>query len=266
MKGVFNMKHNKGLTFFTVCVYLFIFAPVVIIIMTAFGPDEVIAFPPKGFSLKWFVNIFTSDMFMKTFSISIQVAVIATIIALIIGVPAAYAMSRFDFKGKGLIKNIFFSSIIVPGIVFGFSIFNFIIIKWKLPIYTSLLIGHIIIILPYIIRVVASSLEGFDYSIEEAAVSLGASRLKTFFLVVFPNITSGVIAAFMLAFINSFNNVPISIFLTGPGVSTLPIKMMSYVEYYYDPTISALSVTLMIMTIGIMFIVERTLGLSYFSK
>lgn len=266
MKGEFSMKKNKWLTFFTFCVYFFLFAPIIIIIMTAFGPDEVIAFPPKGFSIKWFNNIFTSDMFMNTFKISIQIAVIATIIALFIGIPAAYAMSRNDFRGKAIIKNLFFSSIIVPGIVFGFSLFNFVIIKLRLPVYTSLLIGHTIVILPYIIRVVASSLEGFDYSIEEAAVSLGASRLKTFFLVVFPNITSGVIAAFMLAFINSFNNVPISIFLTGPGVSTLPIRMMSYVEYYYDPTISALSVTLMFMTIGIMFIVEKTLGLSYFSK
>jgi putative spermidine/putrescine transport system permease protein len=260
------MKNNKWLTFFTFCVYFFLFAPIVIIVVTAFGADEFIAFPPKEFSTKWFSNIFTSDMFMNTFKISIQVAVIATIIALILGIPAAYAMSRFDFRGKVVIKNIFFSSIIVPGIVFGFSLFNFVIIKWRLPVYTSLLIGHTIVILPYIIRVVASSLEGFDYSIEEAAVSLGAGRLKTFFLIVFPNITSGVIAAFMLAFINSFNNVPISIFLTGPGVSTLPIRMMSYVEYYYDPTISALSVTLMVMTIGIMFIVEKTLGLSYFSK
>lgn len=135
-----------------------------------------------------------------------------------------------------------------------------------MPIYTSLLIGHTIVIIPYIIRVIGSSLEGFDYAIEEAAMSLGAGKMQTFFKVVFPNITSGVIAAFMLAFINSFNNVPVSIFLTGPGVSTLPISMMSYVEYNYDPTVSALSVLLMIMTIVVMFIVEKTLGLSYFSK
>lgn len=260
------MKKNKWLTFFTFCVYFFLFAPIVIIIMTAFGPDEVIAFPPKGFSLKWFNNIFTSDMFMNTFKISIQIAVIATVIALIIGIPAAYAMSRNDFKGKNVIKNLFFSSIIVPGIVFGFSLFNFVIIKLRLPVYTSLLIGHTIVILPYIIRVVASSLEGFDYSIEEAAVSLGASRLKTFFLVVFPNITSGVIAAFMLAFINSFNNVPISIFLTGPGVSTLPIRMMSYVEYYYDPTIFSLVSYIDVYDNRNYVYCGKTLGLSYFSK
>ncbi|WZL73702.1 ABC transporter permease [Clostridiaceae bacterium 35-E11] len=260
------MKKNKWLTFFVGLVYFFIFAPLVIIAMTSFGPDKYIAFPPNGFSLTWFANIFTSKMFVRTFQISIQVAVVATIFALILGVPVAYGLSRFQFKGKAVIKNIFFSPIIVPGIVFGFSLFNYIVIKMRLPIYTSLLVGHTIVIIPYIIRVIASSLESFDYAIEEAAMSLGASKLKTFFIVVFPNITSSVIAAFMLAFINSFNNVPVSIFLTGPGVSTLPISMMSYVEYNYDPTISALSVVLMVMTVGVMFVVERTLGLSYFSK
>jgi putative spermidine/putrescine transport system permease protein len=105
-----------------------------------------------------------------------------------------------------------------------------------------------------------------DFSIEEAAVSLGATRVKSFFLVVLPNVTSGVIAAFMLSFINSFNNVSVSLFLTGPGISTLPISMMSYVEYNYDPTISALSVILMVFTVLIMFIVEKTLGLSNFAK
>lgn len=266
MKEVCSMGQNKWLKLFTLLVYFFLFAPLIIIVMTSFGPDDYIAFPPNGFSLKWFANIFTSDMFLRTFGISIQVAVIATILALILGIPSAYALSRFEFKGKSVIKNIFFSPIIVPGIVFGFSLFNYTVIKLRLPIYTSLLIGHTIVVIPYIIRVIASSLEGFDYAIEEAAMSLGAGKLKTFFIIVFPNITSGVIAAFMLAFINSFNNVPVSIFLTGPGVSTLPINMMSYVEYYYDPTVSALSVVLMLMTIGIMFVVERTLGLSYFSK
>ncbi len=266
MKGVCNMRKNKFLLIFSILVYIFLFAPLIIIGITAFGGESYIAFPPKSFSVKWFANIFSSETFMNTLKTSMEISLIATIAALILGVPAAYALSRFNFKGKTILKNFFFSPVIVPGIVVGFSLFQFMIIKLKLPIYTSLLIGHTIIIIPYIIRVIGSSLEGFDYAIEEAAMSLGAGKVETFFKVVFPNITSGVIAAFMLAFINSFNNVPVSIFLTGPGISTLPISMMSYVEYNYDPTVSALSVLLMIMTIIVMFIVEKTLGLSYFLK
>jgi putative spermidine/putrescine transport system permease protein len=106
----------------------------------------------------------------------------------------------------------------------------------------------------------------FDYSAEEAAMSLGASRLKTFFVVVLPNIRSGIIAGILLAFLESFNNVDVSVFMTGPGVSTLPISMLNYVEYYFDPTIAAISVLLMIMTGLLIGAIERTLGLRFFTK
>lgn len=259
-----KMKKGKILTIFVVLVYIFLFAPLVIIALTSIGTENFIAFPPKGFSLKWFVNVFNSESFMKSMSSSFMISGIATVIALIIGIPAAYGLSRSNFKGKGILKSFFFSPLIVPGIVVGFSLFQFLIVKLGLNIYISLLIGHTVAIVPYIIRVVGSSLEGVDYSIEEAAVSLGCTKLQSFFKIVMPNITSGIIAAFMLAFINSFNNVPVSMFLTGPGVSTLPITMMNYVEYNYDPTVSALSVLLMIITIGVMYVAEKTLGLGKF--
>lgn len=259
------MKKGKLLSIFVLLVYVFLFAPLIIIAMTSIGTENYIAFPPKGFSFKWFLNVFNSDSFMKSMSISFSISGIATIGALIIGIPAAYGLSRGNFKGKGALKSFFFSPLIVPGIVVGFSLFQFLIVKLALPIYTSLFIGHTLVIVPYIIRVVGSSIEGLDYSIEEAAVSLGCTKVQSFFKVVMPNITSGIIASFMLAFINSFNNVPVSMFLTGPGVSTLPITMMNYVEYNYDPTVSALSVLLMIITIGVMFVAEKTLGLGKFA-
>jgi putative spermidine/putrescine transport system permease protein len=260
------VKGNKLLTIFVSLVYIFLCAPLLIIVFTAFNSGDVIAFPPKGFSFRWFANAFSSETFMRTFGISFRVAVFATIIALIIGVPAAYALSRENYKGKSIVQNIFLSPIIVPGVVLGFAFFRYLVIRLQMQVFTSLLLGHVIIVIPYIIRVVGSSLQNLDFSIEEAAMSLGATKLKSFFVVVLPNIASGVIAAFMLAFINSFNNVPVSLFLTGPGVSTLPISMMSYVEYNYDPTISALSVILMILTVCIMFVIEKTLGLSNFNK
>lgn len=259
------MKKNKALTAFVILVYIFLFAPLVIIAMTSIGTENYIAFPPKGFSLQWFANVFKSKAFVSSMTTSFVISGIATLVALIIGVPAAYGLSRYDFKGKGIIKSFFFSPLIIPGIVVGFSLFQFLIAKLNLSVYLSLFIGHTLVIVPYIIRVIGSSLEVFDYSIEEAAMSLGCKKSLTFFRVVLPNITSGVMAAFMLAFINSFNNVPVSMFLTGPGVSTLPITMMNYVEYNYDPTVSAISVLLMLLTVVIMYIVEKTLGLSNFS-
>lgn len=257
---------NKLLTAFSILVYIFLLAPLVIITGTAFGEDNYLKFPPRGFTLKWIENIFEVEMFVTTFKISMTIAIVATLIALLIGVPAAYILSRTDVKGKSFIQGLFLSPVIVPGIVFGFTLMKLLIVRFQLDVIPSLLIGHTIVILPYIIRVISSSLGNLDYSIEEASISLGSNSVKTFFIVVLPNITSGVIAAFILAFINSFNNVPISIFLSGPGVSTLPIQMMSYVEYYFDPTVSALSVILMVLTAFLMFIIERSLGLSFFAK
>lgn len=258
------MKKSKLLTLFVILVYIFLFAPLVVIAMTSIGTENYIAFPPKGFTLKWFINIFQSQSFMKSIGTSFFISTVATLMALVIGIPAAYGLSRSKSKGSELLKSFFFSPLIVPGIVIGFSLFKFLISKLNLDIYLSLFIGHTLVIIPYIIRVIGSSLEGIDYSIEEAAMSLGCTKIKSFFMIVIPNITSGIIAAFMLAFINSFNNVPVSMFLTGPGVSTLPITMMNYIEYNYDPTVSALSVLLMIITIGVMFVAEKTLGLGKF--
>lgn len=258
------MKKNKLLTLFVVLVYIFLFAPLVVIVMTSIGTENYIAFPPKGFTLKWFANIFQSQTFMKSIGTSFLISIVATLIALVIGIPAAYGLSRSNSKFSEILKSFFFSPLIVPGIVIGFSLFKFLTSQLNLNVYLSLFIGHTLVIIPYIIRVVGSSLEGVDYAIEEAAVSLGCTKVKSFFIIVIPNITSGIIAAFMLAFINSFNNVPVSMFLTGPGVSTLPITMMNYIEYNYDPTVSALSVLLMVVTIGVMFVAEKTLGLGKF--
>lgn len=258
-------KHT-GLALFTVLVYIFLIGPLLVIGVTSFGPDTYLKFPPTGFSLKWYNNIFEVSMFLKTFKISIALALAGNLLALLLGVPAAYALSRFNFRGKGLLNGIFTSPVLIPGIVLGFTLLKFLIMNYHLPIYGGLLIGHIVIMLPFIIRVISSSLSGFDYAIEEAAMSLGASRLKTFFTVVMPNIRSGIIAGVLLAFLESFNNVDISVFMTGPGVSTFPIQMLTYVENYFDPTVAAISVCLMVFTAGFMFLIERMMGLSYFTK
>ncbi|MGL4739157.1 MAG: ABC transporter permease [Cellulosilyticaceae bacterium] len=260
------MRKNRLLSIFSMGVFLFLFLPLVIIAVTAFGGESTITFPIQSFSLKWFANVFASESFMSSFGLSIQIALLATLLALLVGVPAAYAMARYSIKGKKFLKSFFLSPTIIPGIVVGFSLYQFIVIGLRIPVYYGLLLGHFLAVLPYIIRIVGSSLEQFDFSIEEAAWSLGCGKFGAFFKVVLPNITSGISAAFMLAFINSFNNIPVSMFLSGPGVSTFPTTLMNYIEYYYDPTVSAVSVLLMLTTMIIMFIVEKTLGIAALSK
>lgn len=260
------MRRYKGLTVLTVLVFAFLLLPLLIIAVTAFGSEPTITFPIHGFSLEWFQKAIASESFRKAFALSMEIALLATIAALIIGIPAAYALSRYSVRGRKFIKSFFLSPTIVPGIVVGYALFQFVVIKLRFPIFEGLLLGHFLVVLPYIIRVVGGSLEQFDYSIEEVAWSLGCNKWKAFFKVVLPNISSGIVSSFLLAFINSFNNIPVSMFLSGPGITTLPASLMSYVEYNYDPTVSAVSVLLMLATIIIMFIVEKTLGISALAK
>ncbi|UUZ82448.1 ABC transporter permease [Paenibacillus sp. P26] len=259
-------EKSRGLGLFTPLVYIFLLGPLVIIAAASFEPGSVLKFPPQGLSLKWYHNILEVQMFLKTFNTSILVSLAGNVLALLLGVPAAYALSRFQFKGKDALNAVFISPVLIPGIVLGFTMLKYLIVTYHLPIYTALLFGHTVIMLPFIIRVIASSLSNFDFAVEEAALSLGAGHLKTFFKIVLPNIKSGIIAAVLIAFLESFNNVDISVFMTGPGVSTLPIQMLTYVENHFDPTIAAISVLLMIFTAIFMFVIERLMGLSYFTK
>ena len=250
-------RKNYFLLFMVVLVYFFIFAPLILIALTSFTTESYIGFPPVGFSLKWYENVFSNQTFIDAFKLSFLISTAATVIALLVGIPGAYALSRYNFKGKKLIKDLFFSPNMVPQVVCGFALFTFIIVRLRLSVRVALLVGLAISVVTYAFRIVGASIESLDYAIEEAGMSLGASRLTVFFKIVLPNISSGIVSAFLLAFINAFNTVPLTIFLSGPGVTTLPVAMMSYIEYNYDPTVSALSVLLMIMSFAIMLVTEK---------
>lgn len=256
------MKNSKILILITVLMFIFLIGPFLVIIISSFSNDAVMRFPPRGFSFQWYEKVLNIEMFRTTFWMSLKVGIAATCTALILGVPVAYANVRFTYPGKSFFELIFSSPAIVPGLVIGFSLLRFFIYVAQVPILTGLYLGHTAILFPYTVRVVSASLRNFDEGVEEAAVSLGASPIFSFFSVVLPNIQAGLAAAFILAFITSFNNVPISLFLTGPGVATLPIQMLIYMEYYFDPTISALSSIIIVLTVIIVQGAEKLLGIS----
>jgi len=256
------MKPSKFLLLIMILMFVFLLGPFLVIILSSFGSETLMKFPPKGFSLQWYEKTFSIRMFRTTFWISLQTGLLATATALLLGVPIAYALVRHSFPGKSLMEIFFSSPAIVPGLVIGFALLRFFVFITNVPIKTGLYFGHTAILLPYTVRVVSASLRNFDPAVEDAAVSLGASPLFAFFSVVLPNIHSGLLAAFILAFITSFNNVPVSLFLTGPGVSTLPIQMLVYMEYYYDPTIAALSSIIIVFTVLIVQGAEKLLGVS----
>ncbi len=255
------MKRNGGLLILTLLVYIFLIGPLLIIMAASFSDTNYLTFPGQGFTLRWYAQVLTMKSFISAAETSAVVAVVSTMLALLLGLPAAYALNRYPFRGKEIVNTVFLSPVLIPVIVLGFIMLRYVVNAWKLPVWPSLLIGHTLLGIPYVMRVVTASLANFDFAIEEAAGSLGATKVYAFFYIILPNIRSAIVSASIMAMINSFNNVSLSAFLTGPGVNVLPIEMMSYVEYHFDPTIAALATLMMVSTLAIMLLIERTLGL-----
>ncbi len=240
----------------------FLLGPFVVVFVAGFSGDETLRFPPQTYSWRWLAHVFTVEAFQRSFVTSLVVAFGSTLAALVLGVPVAYALSRSRMPGAEAVRLLLTLPLIVPGIIVGLALLNHGVLALGLPVTASLLIGHTTLLIPYAVRVVSSSLANLRSDIDDAAVTLGATRLQAFFKVVLPNIRGGVAAAFVLAFITSFNQVPVSLFLTGPGVSTLPIEMMAYMETSYDPSIAALSTLLVVFTIALVALTEKLLGIS----
>lgn len=243
-------------------VLAFLIGPFLIIIAASLSAGETLAFPPQGLSLHWVLKVFEVESFRASFGISMFLAIGGTLAALILGIPASYALSRYKVPGAETIRTIVSSPIIVPGIIVGLALLRYFVVPFNFGILFALFLAHTALILPYAVRVVSASLNNLRSDIEEAAVLLGSSRIGAFFRVVMPNIRGGILAAFILGFVTSFNQVPVSLFLSGPGVRTLPIDMLAYMEITYDPSVAALSALLAFMSLGIVFLAERFLGFS----
>jgi len=240
----------------------FLIGPFIIIIFAGASAGEALAFPPDGLSLKWYLKVFTIESFRESFLLSMFLAIFGTFVALLLGVPAAYALNRYDLPGDETIRMVVASPIIVPGIIVGLALLRYLVIPLDFTVTLALFMAHTALVLPYAVRVVSSSMNNLRADMEEAAVLLGCTRFQAFTKVVLPNIRGGVLAAFILGFVTSFNQVPVSLFLSGPGVKTLPIDMLAYMEITYDPSVAALSALLAFMSLAIVFIAERLLGFS----
>jgi len=241
----------------------YILLPMLFVIWLAFFAQEIPSFPPEGYSLKWFRAIADNDRFVTGFLLSLEVAVIATAIGLLIGVPAAVGLVRGRFGGREAVNNLLLLPLIVPGIVLGLALYVFQVeveIATDWPILGSLgglVAGHVLIAIPWTVRLVTASLLGMDRAVEEAAQSLGANRLTTFRRVTLPAILPGIVAASLFGFIASFGNLEMSLFLVGPGRTTLPIAILQYLEWKIDPTIAAVSVLQILFIAAAMLVTDR---------
>lgn len=258
---------NLALLATVVLVFTFILIPVFFVIWISFFSNQIISFPAQGYTLHWYANIWQQRAFADGFRLSVQVAFLATIGGLLLGVPAALGLVRYGFPGREALNTLLLSPLIVPGIVAGIAIYIFFVQLGNMlgmrltATIPGLVLSHILITIPWIVRLVAANLTGLDRSVEEAAMNLGANPLTTFFRITLPIIRSGIVAAAIFSFITSFGNLEFTLLLVGPGRTTLPIAILQYLEYNLDPTIAAVATVQITIIAVAMIITDRLVGL-----
>jgi putative spermidine/putrescine transport system permease protein len=232
-------------------IVLYLLAPIVVVVATAFTTTAYPVFPPRGFTLKWFAKFMATEEFRSGMRLSFVLALASTAVAVALGTLTALALARYRVRALAALSAFVLSPILFPGIVLGLALLIYFHQTGLAGSFWSLAAAHAVLTTPFVIRMVMASLGELDPSLEEAARNLGAGWWGTFFLVTLPLIRPGVLAGAIFAFIISFDELVITLFIAGPKLTTLPIRIFTYVEYASDPTISAISTTLIAVWIAV---------------
>ena len=242
-------------------VVLFILGPLVVIVGGSFTETPYVAFPPVGFTWKWYAQLMHRGDFLRSFIISLMLAGACSVGAMGLGVAAVLGLHRHGFTGKAVFRAFLMSPLVLPTIVTGVALLQFYyLVDLDAPM-TGLLIGHVLITVPYVIRTVGAGLVGMDPALEEAARSLGGGELRTLFRVTLPAVAPSIGAAVIFVFITSFDQATVSIFLAGPDTMPLPVRIYSYIDFAVDPMVASVSTLLIIFAFGVIALLQRVLGL-----
>ncbi|MBW2058437.1 MAG: ABC transporter permease [Deltaproteobacteria bacterium] len=245
-----------SLSLMSYMILAFLVLPVFIIIPLSFEAQRYLEFPPRGFSLQWYRSFFSNYEWTTATWTSFKVAFSVTLLATFLGTLAAFCFVRSDFGGKELMYGFMLSPMILPVIILAIAIYFFFA---KLKLIGSILgltIAHTVLATPYVIVIVTATLQGFDVNLEKAAMNLGANRITTFYRVTFPLIRTGVLSAALFAFLTSFDEVIIAIFICGTTANTLPKKMWDSMTMETDPTITAIATMLISLTVTVFLLIE----------
>ncbi|AWN49824.1 ABC transporter permease [Methylobacterium terrae] len=248
--------------------YAIVFAPIVMVIVTSVFDQEIVSFPPDGLTLRWYVNAWAQRDFARGFLTSLQIALAATAIGVPLGTAAALALVRANIPGRGAISTFLLAPLAVPAIVAGSALYMFYLraedwldmdIKATLG---GLVAANVLITIPWTVRLVTASLAGLDRSAEEAAANLGARPFTVFTRITLPMLRPGIVAAALFSFVASFENLELNLLLVGPGRTTLPVAMLSYLEFRMDPTLAAVATAQILMVTILMLVTDRFVKLS----
>ncbi len=245
---------------YVIIVFCIVFMPMAIILVISFSADSYLSFPPSGWSLKWYAAVLGNTGFMQGFRNSALIAVIVAGLSLVLGLPAAYALVRLDFPGRTLIRSLVIAPLVLPAMMLGLGILMVFTPAGLVATYPGLVLAHLVMTLPFSIRILQTALSNLGTDVDEAAMTLGARPLQVFVQITLPRLTPGVIASSAIALILSFDEIVLSLFIVGPRLQTLPVALYRYVDERTDPMVAVLAVLMITLSLAIVLIVERSIG------
>jgi putative spermidine/putrescine transport system permease protein len=255
------MRNGPFAVAFHAFVVAFMLAPLVVVCLVAFTPTDTLSVPWGDWSLRWFRAVFEHSDLMSSFRNSLVVAAVAATGSVLFAIPASLAIARFEFPGRQALNGLLMSPLIVPHLVLGVAMLRLFALMGVRGSGVWLAVAHVVIVTPYALRLMLAALAGSDPSIEHAARSLGAQRWTVFRRITLPLMLPGVTGGWLLGFINSFDEVTMSIFITSPQTITLPVRMYMIATESIDPMMAAVSALIVALTAAVMFVLDRLYGL-----
>lgn len=242
------------------CLVLFLLAPLIVTAAVSFSPSAVFDLPRGELSLKWYASLWPLRSFWSSLRLSVEVATLAATLSLVFGTAAAVAITRGEFRVKSLLQSALMSPLMLPGVVIGIALLQTFKLYGVQSPYLALVLAHVVITLPYVVRIMTSSLALFDFSLLEAARTLGCSLPRAVIRVLVPCLYPSVLGAGLFAFLASFDNYSLALFLADIRHRTLPLQLLEYFEESPDPTLAAISTVLLVGTLLVLAAINRLLG------
>jgi len=235
----------------TLCVYIFMFAPIVATVILSFNASMFGGFPMTGFSLQWYAKLMTNEQVLAAFRTSLWIALVTAAVTTAIGVVTAFALVRFEFPGKQALSTLVILPALVPETILGVGLLVLIKAIDQPRTMLLLVLGHILLAVPYVVLIAQARMVGIRRVYEEAALSLGASRFSSFREITLPLLIPAVVGGALLAFTISFDNTSASLFWRPAGVETMPTQILSMLKISISPEINALGTVMILVTVGI---------------
>ena len=256
------MRRNGPLALiFHALFVVFMLAPIVVVCLVAFTPEGFLSIPTSRFSLRWFREIANYPEFANAFAMSIWLGALASCVTLLFAVPAALAIARYRFPGREALSALFLSPLMIPHVVLGIAFLRFFTWIGIGGTFAALVIAHVVVVFPFALRLTLAAATSMDRSVEMAAISLGADGWTLFRRITLAAILPGVISGWALAFIQSFDDLTMTVFLAAPATETLPVRMFLYIQDNIDPLVTSVSASVIAITMIVLVLLDRCFGL-----